>query len=807
MPLLPASFQALALALLLALLLPAPAGRALEGSLRLAAPGLLLLAGGHLVYRMESVKLASQGVLLPVCGGLLGVLVTGPCGLARLDPARVCGLLDPALAALVLMSIAAALTDQLTYLGLVPRWFRSRRPFVAGACLTALGTVTGLRLMGTGGLAPAVTSGPVALLLFATACLLGLFLAGFLHQELLDVWEDLSPRASRRVAWACAVLTLTLSLFSLAAAGCVRATPELPGAIATALLLGSALGLAWTARRLVAWLGERAASPQILLMSEHAPVPMYDDGEYSFDYYSSRLTKGQGPWVFESSPFFFPTHLLGKNLGVATRVLDFPTLDELEAELRRRFYPVVAISFQTIATLKVQSMCRIVRRVSPRSKIVLGGFGIATLDRREPDGSHPLDGLYDHACQGEGVRFMRRLLGEDPEASFDLALPVQYIYPVGLWFSRIQVVPMVVGFGCVQRCDFCATSAFYGGTSIPIATADQLVEQVARAYREHPRVQAIPLFEEDFLADSARARRLAELVQSCPDIPRGAAPFTIFANAASVLEYEPAELVRMGIRHMWIGAESKFAKYPKLQDLDLKKLYDTLYDHGIGLTGSFIIGFDHQSPANLQEDLDWFASLNPTTTQVAVLAASPGTAVARTMGQQGRLADVPWEDSHLYTESVLFKNFAPGEATEWRRRAHRMLFERLGPSLLRMWVVWLRGYRTLRGSGDPALRARAEGLRKDLRRTLPAVFAVRDLAPNAGVMALAVEALEGYEREVGPIEAKHRLLGWGATVWMAARWFRFHVLGKPLRQPVPQRVTYPNRNAPCPPLPAGQGPP
>jgi hypothetical protein len=369
-------------------------------------------------------------------------------------------------------------------------------------------------------------------------------------------------------------------------------------------------------------------------------------------------------------------------------------------------------------------------------------------------------------------------------------MPVQRIYPMGAWFAAARLAPVLAGLGCRFRCNFCATSAFFKGEHLLVATADEIVRYAEQVYERDPKTVAVPLFDEDFLDEPVRARRLADLLQRSTRIPAGAAPFTCFAGAASIRQYEPAELVRMGLRHIWVGVESRFAAYPKLSDGAMEELFGSLYDHGIAVTGSFIIGFDFHTPENLDEDIDWFVGLEPTTTQVALLQAPPGTALHRSMEEQGRIAVTRTEDIHLAHENVVAKNLPPGTGLAWRDLTNDRLYARLGPSVLRMFRVWLKGYLHMRGSADPVLRARAEHLRGELAQMHAAVVAVRWLGPNAHVKQLASDSLEVYRRELGPPSLRTLVLGAGATGWTLLRGLRLRLFGLPRRSPVYLRRAY-----------------
>jgi hypothetical protein len=78
----------------------------------------------------------------------------------------------------------------------------------------------------------------------------------------------------------------------------------------------------------------------------------------------------------------------------------------------------------------------LVRRHSPRSKIVLGGYGTVAPDEMlRPYG--------DHICREEGVGFMRRLLGE-PEIRMPYRHPL-IINPLRVFGKEVSQTGIVFG--------------------------------------------------------------------------------------------------------------------------------------------------------------------------------------------------------------------------------------------------------------------------------------------------------------------------------------------------------------------------
>src|ERR1035438_801403 len=106
-------------------------------------------------------------------------------------------------------------------------------------------------------------------------------------------------------------------------------------------------------------------------------------------------------------------------------------------------------------------MCRMVRRISPKSVIVVGGHVAAI-----PGIDKIVDA--DHIVRGDGISWMRRYLGEDESApirhpeiisGFD-ARTLGMKLPQTKGAVAATIIPSV---GCPMGCNFCTTSAFFGG--------------------------------------------------------------------------------------------------------------------------------------------------------------------------------------------------------------------------------------------------------------------------------------------------------------------------------------------------------
>ncbi len=138
---------------------------------------------------------------------------------------------------------------------------------------------------------------------------------------------------------------------------------------------------------------------RVLLTSVFGPYARDDEyGSRSInpmELYHNQVTRAQGPYSLRIFHRSWGIMFIQANIDNPSTVLDFPTKEQFEQELRDHDYDVVGISSIIVNVGKVREMCRIVRRISPKSVIVVGGHVAAI-----PGLEHMIDA--DYIVKGEG---------------------------------------------------------------------------------------------------------------------------------------------------------------------------------------------------------------------------------------------------------------------------------------------------------------------------------------------------------------------------------------------------------------------
>ena len=116
---------------------------------------------------------------------------------------------------------------------------------------------------------------------------------------------------------------------------------------------------------------------RVLLTSVFGPYAQDDEfGSRAInpmELYHNQVTRVQGafsPRMFHRS---WGIMMIQQNISAPCTVLDFPSRQDFELELTRNQYDIVGISSIIVNIGKVREMCRMVRKLSPGSMIVVGG--------------------------------------------------------------------------------------------------------------------------------------------------------------------------------------------------------------------------------------------------------------------------------------------------------------------------------------------------------------------------------------------------------------------------------------------------
>jgi len=452
----------------------------------------------------------------------------------------------------------------------------------------------------------------------------------------------------------------------------------------------------------------KGTGARILLTSVFGPYAQ--DDEFGsrrinpMELYHNQVTREQGPFSLRMFHRSWGILMIQKNISAPTTVLDFPTRAIFEAELQAHDYDIVGISSIIVNVGKVREMCRMVRQLKPHATIVVGGHVAAI-----PGLDHLIDA--DYIVKGDGISWMRRFLGEDENA------PIQHpeiisgfdVRTLGLKLPQRKgatAATIIPSVGCPMGCNFCTTSAFFGGKGKFLNFYDSGAELFGIMSRMEHRLGAKSFFmmDENFLLHKKRAMELLDRMKA----DGKAWALYVFSSANAIGQYSFRELVELGVSWVWMGLESPKAGYSKLHGADTRKLTAELRHHGIKTLGSTIVGLEHHTPGNIHDEIEHAISHDTDFHQFMLYTPVPGTPLFAEMTEQGRmlegvdLADIHGQHQFNFQHAAISRE----DSKRWLDWAFRRDFERNGPSIYRICRTTLEGWRRYKNDPDARVRAR-----------------------------------------------------------------------------------------------------
>jgi len=454
----------------------------------------------------------------------------------------------------------------------------------------------------------------------------------------------------------------------------------------------------------------KGTKARVLLTSVFGPYAQ-DDAYGSrlinpMELYHNQVTRVQQGFSLRTFNRSWGLMLIQVNLKAPCTLLDFPTESRFVEELKTNRYDVIGISSIMTNLLKVRRMGKLIRKHQPDATIVVGGH-IANLSvlRKYVDA--------DYVVRGDGVRWMRKFLGEDPHQ------PIRHPVVRGNIGTRIMGVTLrnhpgdacatlIPSVGCPMGCNFCSTSAMFGGKGKFIEyyqTGDELFD-IMNELESALGIKAFFVMDENFLLDRKRTLELLERIEE------HGKPWSmyVFSSANILQKYTVEQLVALGVSWVWMGLEGKGSQYKKLAGTDTVQFVQKLRKHGIRVLGSSIIGLEEHTPENIDEVIDHAVSHNTEFHQFMLYTPIPGTPLFAEHEQDNSLkslADVSIADIHgQHVFNYHHPHIQEGQETGFLLRAFQRDFEVNGPSIVRIVRTVLRGWKKYKNHPDARIRAR-----------------------------------------------------------------------------------------------------
>jgi radical SAM superfamily enzyme YgiQ (UPF0313 family) len=230
--------------------------------------------------------------------------------------------------------------------------------------------------------------------------------------------------------------------------------------------------------------------------------------------------------------------------------------------------------------------------------------------------------------------------------------------------------------GCPHVCDFCAVPAAWPGYSRrPVADVIRDIKQI--------RGKLMSINDVSLIDDHDYA---AELFTEMIPLKKH------WGGLATIQAARDPEMLRLlersGCRYLLIGFESvnpdslgEIHKGFNRPD-EYPALVQALHEHGISVQGTFIFGFDSDTPAVFNQTVDWVNQLKVDIPRYSILTPYPGARLYQRLLEEKRILSYDWADYD--TMHVVFEpaQMSPKQLFDGFKSAYRDTFK-IAPILKR----------------------------------------------------------------------------------------------------------------------------
>ncbi|MHB1307262.1 MAG: B12-binding domain-containing radical SAM protein [Limisphaerales bacterium] len=324
-------------------------------------------------------------------------------------------------------------------------------------------------------------------------------------------------------------------------------------------------------------------------------------------------------------------------------------------------------------------------------RVVMGGMHVSTL---------PEEALAhcDSVVVAEAEGLWSRVLGDFQEGRLqrvyrqDDALPSLAKLPEANWELVRDKGYLPVHFveatrGCPLDCEFCAVTTFFGGAYRNRPLDDVFAElRRLRPFEGRCIMKNVVFFVDDnIVGNRAYAReffsRLAELQIR-------------WLGQASVNLADDPEILRLcqrsGCMGVMIGFETLSAQTMKSIGrksrlrMDYEEAIRKIHDHGIGIDGSFVFGFDNDDEGVFDRTLEFVVRNRIEVPYFSILTPYPGTRLHDRLSRENRILTWDWslyDTSHVVMQPA---RLSPDQLQEGYLRVFREAYS-LGNLWRRLW--------------------------------------------------------------------------------------------------------------------------
>jgi len=225
--------------------------------------------------------------------------------------------------------------------------------------------------------------------------------------------------------------------------------------------------------------------------------------------------------------------------------------------------------------------------------------------------------------------------------------------------------------GCPFDCDFCSVTAFNGNTYRyrPLKDIERELDAISGGNN------FLFFVDDNITGNPGHAKKLFELMKKYP---------FKWLSQTSITFADNPELLKLaqesGCHGMFIGFETLMQEGLDILNKKTNKsakyadAIKRIHDHGIGIQGSFIFGYDWDTAASFEAVVDFTERNRLDSTLFTILTPYPGTRVFDRMMEEGRILTTDWSKYDMAHVVYKPKNMTVDELQEGYLQANRRFY-------------------------------------------------------------------------------------------------------------------------------------
>jgi len=395
---------------------------------------------------------------------------------------------------------------------------------------------------------------------------------------------------------------------------------------------------------------------------------------------------------------------LAEARGHRVRVMDVNAehleFDDIAAFLTERRPAWVGLTAVTAQIIVAHRVAELVKRVSPESKVVIGGVhGTALPDEvlRDPnvdfvvrgEGEKPFAALIDGepveqigGLSYRGTNLLQPVVNNpqaEPIEDLDsLPTPAYHLIRFDLYkpavgaYRRLPSINMTMTRGCPGKCTFCNSAE----TALRTRSAEHVVDEIQRL-QERYGVREVSFYDDTFTIFKQQVSRLCDLIlERKIDLS-----WSCFARADCVSEGLLAKMRAAGCHQILFGLESAdpgiLEAIRKPIDLDqTRRAVRMVQKAGIMVRAAFMFGNPGETVETMQRTIDFAIDLDPDISLFNITTPYPGTQMFAWAHKNGYLRTLDWSDYDLANSVLELPTVSSEEVNRMYRAAYRAFYFR-----------------------------------------------------------------------------------------------------------------------------------